>query len=715
MAIFDSNQDIFKLLELGCAGPSEEKFETAQMLDVLLVRAVRRDHAFRRHRPARLRGGARAALPARDALVVPARRPQPRRAGAAAARASCSRRPRRGPTRRRGRATSGCARVAAARRAQPVVPRLGGLPAAAAAAATEVRHALPSLAEARAAFALDDWQWGREFRGCEDLAQRRLLEALPRAPRRRRRWRRRGRRRPRPTRPAPTRSPRPRATRRSSTGATPRCSGRGLLRRRPRRAQPSARTAGSTRCSRASTSARSRRTSRAPPPPRAATPPTPPTPPPPPPPPPSPATRPPPRAATPPPKPPSPAPCASPSSARATGGSRAAPRARARDRGGEIELTASDSRASRRPRLAAAADDGGALVERLDFRAALRRHRPHIVLVAWMPMGADWSAAIRAEPGVRECVRPRAPPALPTRAPETPPRPARASLSPALARSLSLSQTSWKPRHARPRPKTTRRALHRHHTTLRGFFGRGLSGVLVGEADDGCCGHQLAHFRQPRLPRRPNPRRVRARAAPAGADAGRRRRAARAVRAAPAVVARGQRGRAAQARAGRRRRRRRRSARRRRAVRGGRLQAARARAPLAAPALALRLRVVRRQLAHGRVPAARRARARAAHRRRRRGRGRGYAARAAAAPGAAAGVGESGGGRRSRPGGARHRVAPTGAPRAEAGGRSGRRGRRVARRPVRTSSAVRCQKQARWHWHAKHNPRLHAPWRSLAR
>ena len=46
---------------------------------------------------------------------------------------------------------------------------------------------LPTLAETRATFALDDWQWGREFRGCEDLAhavvQRDLLSA-PRAGRR---------------------------------------------------------------------------------------------------------------------------------------------------------------------------------------------------------------------------------------------------------------------------------------------------------------------------------------------------------------------------------------------------------------------------------------------------------------------------------------------------------------------------------------------------
>ncbi len=43
-------------------------------------------------------------------------------------------------------------------------------------------------------------------------------------------------------------------------------------------------------------------------------------------------------------------------------------------------------------------------VERLDYRAALARYRPGIVLCSWMPQGEDWTPAFRACPGVREYV-----------------------------------------------------------------------------------------------------------------------------------------------------------------------------------------------------------------------------------------------------------------------------------------------------------------------
>lgn len=35
--------------------------------------------------------------------------------------------------------------------------------------------------------------------------------------------------------------------------------------------------------------------------------------------------------------------------------------------------------------------------------AAVARRRPHGVLCCWQPLGADWTAAFRACPSVREC------------------------------------------------------------------------------------------------------------------------------------------------------------------------------------------------------------------------------------------------------------------------------------------------------------------------
>ena len=43
-------------------------------------------------------------------------------------------------------------------------------------------------------------------------------------------------------------------------------------------------------------------------------------------------------------------------------------------------------------------------VEDMAFEAALKKHEPRVVLVSWMPMGVDWTAAIRATPSVQEYV-----------------------------------------------------------------------------------------------------------------------------------------------------------------------------------------------------------------------------------------------------------------------------------------------------------------------
>lgn len=40
----------------------------------------------------------------------------------------------------------------------------------------------------------------------------------------------------------------------------------------------------------------------------------------------------------------------------------------------------------------------------LGFDAALAAHEPQIVLSSWMPMGRDWTAAVRRTPSVREYV-----------------------------------------------------------------------------------------------------------------------------------------------------------------------------------------------------------------------------------------------------------------------------------------------------------------------
>ena len=43
-------------------------------------------------------------------------------------------------------------------------------------------------------------------------------------------------------------------------------------------------------------------------------------------------------------------------------------------------------------------------VEPLDYRAALERHRPAVVLCSWLPQGEDWTPAFRACPSVREYI-----------------------------------------------------------------------------------------------------------------------------------------------------------------------------------------------------------------------------------------------------------------------------------------------------------------------
>ena len=43
-----------------------------------------------------------------------------------------------------------------------------------------------------------------------------------------------------------------------------------------------------------------------------------------------------------------------------------------------------------------------AVVELQDAEAAVGLRAPHLVLCCWMPLGADWSAAFRAQGSVRE-------------------------------------------------------------------------------------------------------------------------------------------------------------------------------------------------------------------------------------------------------------------------------------------------------------------------
>jgi hypothetical protein len=47
---------------------------------------------------------------------------------------------------------------------------------------------------------------------------------------------------------------------------------------------------------------------------------------------------------------------------------------------------------------------GAEAVETLSFEKALAKHQPAVVVAAWMPMGADWSAAIRHTASVQEYV-----------------------------------------------------------------------------------------------------------------------------------------------------------------------------------------------------------------------------------------------------------------------------------------------------------------------
>mmetsp|Transcript_48533 Transcript_48533/g.97643 ORF Transcript_48533/g.97643 Transcript_48533/m.97643 type:complete len:412 (-) Transcript_48533:232-1467(-) len=51
-----------------------------------------------------------------------------------------------------------------------------------------------------------------------------------------------------------------------------------------------------------------------------------------------------------------------------------------------------------------AATEGFVKVEKLDFAAALAKHAPQVVLTSWMPMGQDWTEAIRATPSVQEYI-----------------------------------------------------------------------------------------------------------------------------------------------------------------------------------------------------------------------------------------------------------------------------------------------------------------------
>ena len=439
---------------------------------------------------------------------------------------------------------------------------------------------------ARATFALDDWQWGREFRGCEDLAQRRLLEALPRAPAARRR-----RRRGAAGGGAPARRAR-RVDRHWSYAALLEAAGCCVA---GRRAQRLLREPRAVRGALAECVGRSRRTYRAPP-----------------------------------------------AAARRgrRGGRRRPPPARRRARRGRrrpdapaepvrvAELGAGDGRLARalRPRARGRIARGRdrAARERLEgeppaARGGGRRRRARRAArlppprcgatgrtscssrgCRWASTGAPRSAPSR--PCASAPLRARRPSAPPSR---DAPRPPRVSLPRA---ALSLSPDLLAAEFRDDPARTARAALFAApRRAARVFSGRGVDHVLVGEAGGGCCSHSFpAHSANPAF--RDDPILGAApRAAPAGAAPAATARAARAVRAAPAVVARGQRGgphRPAGRRAGRRRT---------RAPPSRREEDGEGAFELEhlslAPALAPRLRVVRRQLAHGRVPAARRARA----------------------------------------------------------------------------------------------------------
>ena len=71
-------------------------------------------------------------------------------------------------------------------------------------------------------------------------------------------------------------------------------------------------------------------------------------------------------------------------------------------KGSEVTVVATDKGTwglKRKDQLGAAS-----AVKKMDFAKALEQHRPDVVLVSWMPMGTDWSAAIRATPSVSEYV-----------------------------------------------------------------------------------------------------------------------------------------------------------------------------------------------------------------------------------------------------------------------------------------------------------------------
>tara|TARA_B100000795_G_scaffold130865_1_gene97670 strand:- start:227 stop:490 length:264 start_codon:yes stop_codon:yes gene_type:complete len=43
-------------------------------------------------------------------------------------------------------------------------------------------------------------------------------------------------------------------------------------------------------------------------------------------------------------------------------------------------------------------------VEAIEYQAALAQHSPHVVLCCWMPLGQDWTVAMRAEGSVTHYV-----------------------------------------------------------------------------------------------------------------------------------------------------------------------------------------------------------------------------------------------------------------------------------------------------------------------
>jgi len=75
-------------------------------------------------------------------------------------------------------------------------------------------------------------------------------------------------------------------------------------------------------------------------------------------------------------------------------------------RGNLLRCTATDPdhRPAPRQRVGVSAKDNVYPVEPLDYKEALKKYRPKIVLCSWMPMGQDWSAEVRKTESVVEYI-----------------------------------------------------------------------------------------------------------------------------------------------------------------------------------------------------------------------------------------------------------------------------------------------------------------------